>query len=65
MTRHPKRVVLDLARLRLIDGRGVSAVVAFYRGVRAHGGDLTVVGLNNQPLSIFRLMRLDQVLGIH
>jgi anti-sigma B factor antagonist len=56
-----RRVVVDLSALRLIDSSGVGAIVSLYKRVRANGGAVSVVGLRDQPLAIFRLLRLDRV----
>ena len=58
-----ERVVVDLSKLRLIDSSGVGAIVSLYKRVRARGGQVTVRGLRDQPLAIFRLLRLDRVFG--
>lgn len=58
----PGRVVVDLSALRLIDSSGVGAIVSLFKQVRARGGDVIVEGVRDQPLAIFRLMRLDKVL---
>jgi anti-sigma B factor antagonist len=58
----PAKVVVDLAHLRLIDSSGVGAVVALFKVVRSYGGTLTVVGVQDQPLAILRLLHLDRVL---
>jgi len=54
------RVVVDVSGLRLIDSLGVHAVVSLYK--KANGGVVTVQGLSDQPLVIFKLLRLDRVL---
>ena len=59
--RHP-RIVVDLSGLRLIDSSGVGAVVFLYKKAKEYGGVVTVLGLRDQPLSIFKLLRLDRVL---
>ena len=56
-----RRVVVDLSALRLIDSSGVGAIVSLYKRVRATGGAVSVVGLRDQPLAIFKLLRLDRV----
>lgn len=56
------RIVVDLSALRLIDSSGVGAVVSLYKRVRAQGGKVSVAGLRDQPLAIFKLLRLDRVL---
>jgi anti-sigma B factor antagonist len=59
--RHP-RIVVDLSALRLIDSSGVGAVVFLFKRAKEYGGAVTVQGLCDQPLSIFKLLRLDRVL---
>lgn len=58
----PKRMVVDLSRLRLIDSSGVGAIVSLFKQVRANGGTMVVEGVRDQPLAILRLLRLDRVL---
>ncbi|HJX52578.1 MAG TPA: STAS domain-containing protein [Polyangia bacterium] len=59
--RHPN-VVVDASGLRLIDSRGVSGLVFLYKKSKEYGGVVTVHGLCDQPLAIFKLLRLDRVL---
>lgn len=56
------RVEVDLSRLRMLDSSGVGALVSLYKQVRARGGEVVVLGLRDQPLAIFRLLRLDRVM---
>ena len=56
-----KDVVLVLSELRLIDSSGVGALVSLLKRVRAGGGEVRVSGLQDQPLVIFRLLKLDRV----
>jgi len=58
----PRRVEVDLSKLRLIDSSGVGALVSLYKRVHAQGGRLEIKGLRDQPLAIFKLLRLDRVL---
>ena len=57
-----KNISVDLSALRLIDSSGVGAIVSLYKRARAHGGKVVVTGLRDQPLAIFKLLRLDKVL---
>ena len=57
------QITIDVSALRLIDSSGVGAIVALYKRARAQGGRVTVHGLRDQPLAIFRLLRLDRVLS--
>lgn len=60
----PSRVVVDLAALDLIDSSGVAALVKLYKGVRSHGGALVINGAHDQPLAIFKLLRMDKVFNL-
>lgn len=57
-------VVVDLESLDLIDSSGVAAIVGLYKRIRAGGGQVKVTGARNQPLAIFRLLRMDRVFGL-
>ncbi len=57
------RVDVELSGLRLVDSSGVGAIVSLYKRMRAQGGQVGVKGLRDQPLAIFRLLRLDRVLA--
>lgn len=55
------RVTVDLSGLDLIDSSGVAVLVALYKRVRAAGGQVVVTGARDQPLAIFKLLRMDKV----
>ena len=57
-----KKVIVDLRGLRLIDSSGVGAIVYLFRRMRGHGGQVVVRGATDQPLAIFKLLKLDQIL---
>ena len=57
-------ISVDLTALRLIDSSGVGAIVSLFKRAKAYGGNVTVVGLKDQPLAIFRLLRLDRVFSL-
>jgi anti-sigma B factor antagonist len=63
LARRPGRIEVDLSRLRMVDSSGVGALVSLYKRVRAQGGDVVVTGLRDQPLAIFKLLRLDRVMA--
>ncbi|RMH40658.1 MAG: anti-sigma factor antagonist [Deltaproteobacteria bacterium] len=58
------RVIVDLSGLTLIDSSGVAAIVSLYKQVRARGGEFKVVGVRDQPLAIFKLLRMDRVFSL-
>ena len=59
-----KNVTLDLSSLRLIDSSGVGALVSLLKRVRAYGGEVRISGLRDQPLAIFKLLRMDKVFNL-
>lgn len=59
-----KQVNVDLSGLDLIDSSGVAALVKLYKGVRGGGGQVTMTGTRDQPLAIFKLLRMDKVFNL-
>lgn len=59
-----RAVTVDLAGLELIDSSGVAGIVGLYKRVRAAGGEVKVVGARDQPLAIFKLLRMDKVFNL-
>lgn len=57
-------ITLDLSGLRLIDSSGVGVIVSLFKRVRANGGQVRIVGLNDQPRAVFKLLRLDRVFPV-
>ena len=58
-----RTIIVDLSGLRVIDSSGVGSIVSLYKRVRAYGGSVIVRGAKDQPLAIFRLLKLDRVLA--
>ena len=58
------RVVVDLSALDIIDSSGVAVLVKLYKGVRSGGGQVQIVGARDQPLAIFKLLRMDKVFAL-
>jgi anti-sigma B factor antagonist len=63
VARQPWQVELELSRLRMLDTVGVGALIRFYKRLRMGGCAFTVTGLRDQPLAVFRLLRLDERWG--
>ena len=61
--RPPVHIEVDLSRLRMIDSAGVGQLVGFCKRLRAVGCWPVIVGLRDQPLAVFRLLRLDRMLA--
>lgn len=60
----PEKVAVDLASLDLIDSSGVGALVKLYKGIRGTGGVVAISGARDQPLAIFKLLRMDKVFNL-
>lgn len=60
----PGKVAVDLTSLDLIDSSGVAALVKLYKGVRGVGGAVSISGARDQPLAIFKLLRMDKVFNL-
>jgi len=57
LSARPQPVQLDLTDLTMIDSSGVAALLSLYKRVRAQSRAVDVIGLRDQPLEIFRLLR--------
>ena len=60
----PPRVAVDLSGLDLIDSSGVAALVKLYKAIRGSGGSIVISGARDQPLAIFKLLRMDKVFNL-
>lgn len=58
------RITVNLEGLDLIDSSGVAAIVALYKRTRSNGGRVSVIGARDQPLAIFKLLRMDRVFAL-
>lgn len=59
-----RSITVDLSALRLIDSSGVGVIVSLFKRCHAFGGTVRVSGLKDQPLQIFKLLRLDRIFAI-
>lgn len=56
-----RTVVIDFTRSGYIDSSGLGALVSLSKRVREAGGDVRLVGLNDDLRTLFELTRLDQL----
>ncbi len=56
-----KSITVEVSSLRLIDSSGVGVIVSLFKRCKAFGGEVRISGLKDQPLTIFKLLRLDRV----
>jgi anti-sigma B factor antagonist len=59
-----RSIVLDAGALRMIDSTGVGAILGLIKRARAFDGVVRVSGLRDQPLEVFRMLRLDLILEL-
>jgi anti-sigma B factor antagonist len=59
-----RRVTVDVAKVTMIDSSGIGAIVSLFKRVKADGGQVLVVGARDQPLAVFKLLKLDRVFGL-
>ena len=57
-------ITIDVSALRLIDSSGVGVIVSLFKRAKSYGGQVKIHGLRDQPLTIFKLLRLDRVFSI-
>jgi anti-anti-sigma factor len=55
------RIVVDLSEVKVVDCSGVGFLVSLYKRAREKGESVSFVGVTDQPLRLFRLLRLDHV----
>ena len=55
---------VELSELDLIDSSGVATIVSLFKRGKAKGLKVEVTGATNQPLAIFKLLRMDKVFQI-
>ena len=64
MANRPPAITVDLGALELIDSSGVAALVKLYKAIRGVGGTITFINTRDQPLAIFKLLKMDKVFNI-
>lgn len=61
---HPRLVIVDLDGVKMLDSRGVGAILSLWKRVKAQGGKVVVAHAHDQPLAVLRVLKLDGVFGI-
>jgi anti-sigma B factor antagonist len=59
-----RNITVDLSNLKHIDSSGLGALISLYKHARANGGTVSFVGVVEQPLVVFKLLKLDRVFGL-
>jgi len=56
-------VCLDLCNVDFVDSSSVGAIVHFYKKLRCKNLELSIKGLQEQPLGLFQLLGLDKLMS--
>ena len=59
-----REIIVDLTATDFLDSTGLGAVVAAYKRVRAHDGNLTLVATAARVKRVFEITNLDRVVPI-
>jgi anti-sigma B factor antagonist len=60
-----KTIVVNLARVTMIDSSGIGTMIRCHSAVSAAGGKLKIAGANHTVREAFRVTRLDKVFEFH
>ena len=60
-----KNIILDLSDVEFIDSSGLGAIVSALKHIGSTGGSLSICGLQDATLSMFKLTRMDKVFNIY
>jgi anti-sigma B factor antagonist len=60
-----EKLILDLSQVSYVDSAGLSALLLAERQQSAHGGDIRLVGLNENVKSLLRITQLDRIFPMY
>jgi anti-sigma B factor antagonist len=58
-------VIFDMSRIKFIDSSGIGAILSCLRKLHSQGGSLSMFGVKDQVVQLFRLVRIDRIIDIH
>ncbi|HTN18835.1 MAG TPA: STAS domain-containing protein [Pelobium sp.] len=61
----PPKLVLDMGKIEYMDSSFIGALVAGLKNVLSKGGEMALINVNNDVMSLFELTRLDKVFKIY
>ncbi|MBL8991669.1 MAG: STAS domain-containing protein [Phycisphaerae bacterium] len=62
---HPKRIVLDLAKLTFISSLAIGLFVSLERDLKTHGGQVAIAAANNDVGKVIQRCRLDTIMPVY
>jgi anti-sigma B factor antagonist len=60
-----EKLILDLSQVSYVDSAGLSALLLAERQQTAHGGDVRLVGVNENVKSLLRITQLDRIFPMY
>lgn len=60
----PKICILDFQEVTFMDSSGIAVVINALRNMTRIEGKLVLIGLNNQPMKVFRTSGIDKLVEI-
>jgi anti-sigma B factor antagonist len=60
-----EKLILDLSQVSYVDSAGLSALLLAERQQSAHGGDVRLVGVNENVKSLLRITQLDRIFPMY
>ena len=58
-------VIFDMNRVNFIDSSGIGAILSCLRKLHNQGGGLSMFGVRDQVLQLFKLVRIDRIIDIY
>jgi anti-sigma B factor antagonist len=65
LAKNEKKIIFDLSRVFFLDSTGMGVIASCYSKARRADGALRVAGVANKVRDLFRITRLDNVLGFY
>lgn len=59
----PKKVVIDLSRVKFMDSAGIGLLIGRYKTVKSYGGFLEIENTNEKLMSIFEMAGLPKIIN--
>lgn len=58
-------VIFNMSRIKFIDSSGIGAILSCLRKLHSQGGALSMFGVKDQVVQLFKLVRIDRIIEIH
>ena len=65
LAKNQKKIIFDMSRVFYLDSTGVGVIASCYSKARRADGAVRVAGVANRVRDLFRITRLDHVLGFY